>query len=196
MRKSSERHPLAVLRRIIELDQPAFAHEVGLSISTVSKIETMKLPLSLENAMLIASETGCSPVWLLMGNPMAPPLAGIPDPKAPGRKTGKGKFEPPPYTKEIFDHVRSSLKAGNPIKGADYMDISLFSDPLQLIIRALHRASKTNRSSLAYSKLSDLAKEFTKAVGITDPLTPDFAEYQDKLLSSIVELTEIDRPQH
>ena len=194
MRKSSERHPLAVLRGIIELDQPAFAHEVGLSISAISKIETLKLPLSMEKALHIAAETGCSPAWLLMGNPKAPPVAGIPDPKAPARKAGKGKFQPPPYTKEIYDYVRSCLKAGKPIEGADYMDISLFSDPLQLIIRALHKASKTSRSSLAFLKLNDIAKELAKEVGITDPLTKDFVDYQDRLLEEIRELTKIDMP--
>ena len=194
MRKSSERHPLAVLRGIIELDQPAFAHEVGLSISAISKIETPKLPLSMEKALQIAAETGCSPAWLMMGNPKAPPLAGIPDPKAPAKKAGKGVFEPPPYTKEIYDYVRASIKAGKPIKGADYMDISLFSDPMQLIIRALHKASRTSRSSLAFLKLNDMAQELAKEVGITDPLTRDFVDYQDRFLQEIVELTKIDMP--
>jgi transcriptional regulator with XRE-family HTH domain len=195
MRKSSERHPLAVLRRIIGLDQPNFSKLVGLSMSTVTKIETLKLPLSFDNALRIASITACSPAWLLMGDPKAPPLAGIQDPNASGKKQGKGKFELPPFTRDIYLHARACIEAGKPIKGGDHMDISLYSDPMQVIIRSLHNASKTNRSSLAYSKLNDLAKKFRKEVGATDPLTPDFVEYQNKLLEEIVELTKIDMPQ-
>jgi transcriptional regulator with XRE-family HTH domain len=76
MIRSTHRHPVAVLRILLGLDQQDFAKLIGCSVSTVQSIELGpgRMPLSPEMAMLITDKTGIDPDWLMAGDPSATPV--------------------------------------------------------------------------------------------------------------------------
>ena len=75
-----ERHPLAVLRRLLCKTQPEMAALLGCAVVTVQFIEANRLKLSEKLAQTISRKTAISPAWLLKGDPLAAPLdtAGAP----------------------------------------------------------------------------------------------------------------------
>ncbi|MEX0324051.1 MAG: helix-turn-helix domain-containing protein [Puniceicoccaceae bacterium] len=192
MRKSSERHPLAVLRRIIGLSQQEFAQYIGMGESTIAKIESLKLELSIENAMMIARNTGCSSTWLMTGDPKAPPMTSVKLPSESEGKPEKDDSEQSPFTLNVFQHVQTCIRIGAPVDHTEVPDFMVIADSLQMILRALHRADKRRDTSYALAKLFQLSKEFTKTLGITDPLTESYVSYQDNVLRTIGQLTEIE----
>ena len=72
MRRSPQRHPLAVLRLKLGLGQKEMAALLKCSRPTIQAIELGKLKLSERLATEIAIQTGASLDWLLAGNPAAP----------------------------------------------------------------------------------------------------------------------------
>jgi transcriptional regulator with XRE-family HTH domain len=193
MRKSSERHPLAVLRRIIKMSQPEFAKMVGLSESTIAKIESLRLSLSPENALLIQEQTGCSANWLSAGDPKAPPAAFVPTPEDRGEVKEYHKFDFHPFTLETFQWVRSRRQAGLPVEPDEDPKEFVVAECIQEILRACHKAKKDGKRSYAQVKLYQLASEFVSDLGSTDPWEDDFLEYQVRVLDSSLHLTSIDR---
>ena len=193
MRKSSERHPLAVLRRIIGLNHPQFAKLVGLAESTVAKIESLRLPLSTENALLIEAQTGCSAQWLSAGDPKAPPCAFVPVPDDKGEVKEYNKFDYHPFTLETFQWVRSRREAGLPVEPDEDPKEFVIAECIQEILRACHKAKKDGKRNYAQVKLYQLAHAFVSELGSTDPWEDDFLEYQIRVLDSSLHLTSIDR---
>jgi len=83
----TERHPLAVLRRVIGKTQPQMAEMLGCSAATIQSIEVGRLRMSERLAQKISLKTDISPGWLLQGDSVAPPVD----------TTGA------PYTQESFE---------------------------------------------------------------------------------------------
>jgi transcriptional regulator with XRE-family HTH domain len=193
MRKSSERHPLAVLRRIIGMNQPEFAEMVGLSESTIAKIESLRLPLSPENAILIASQTGCSSTWLAAGDPEAPPRATFSITEEGEEPEPNDRYSSYPFTLETFQYVRALRQKGGMIEGVEDPAYMVVADSIQELLRALHRATKAGKTEYAHIKLYNLVQSMTKDLGASDPWDDDFVDYLEQVLDSVVELTRIDQ---
>ena len=71
---SKNAHPIAVLRKILNLRQKEFASLIGVATVTVQKIEIKKRPLTLDLAKRIEEQTGAQMDWLMSGDPHALPL--------------------------------------------------------------------------------------------------------------------------
>jgi transcriptional regulator with XRE-family HTH domain len=93
MRRSPQRHPLAVLRLKLGLGQKEMAALLKCSRPTIQAVELGKLKLSEHLAHEIAIQTGVSLDWLLGGDPTGPPQS-----QWPGA-----------YTVEEFERVQADL---------------------------------------------------------------------------------------
>lgn len=71
-RVSTSKHPVAVLRRELDLHQKEFADIVGCSLPTVQSIELGRLELSTKLAARISERTGVSMEWLMGGKAKEP----------------------------------------------------------------------------------------------------------------------------
>jgi len=190
MRKSSERHPLAILRRIIGLSQPEFAELTGISESTVAKIESLRLPLSEENALLIESETGCSAQWLKTGDVTQPPVTSFSVNKV---KDGeKDWFTDKPFTLEVFQWHRASKQAGLSVEEAGDDRNLVLASAIQDLIRACHSADKNGKRNYAELKLYNMVQAMSRELGATDPWNEEFSEYLGKVLDSVVFINQYD----
>lgn len=76
MRPSPLRHPLAVLRKMIGLNQSELAALCSCSPRTIQAVELLKLPLSGKLASKISAATGVSVESLLDADPAAPLRTG------------------------------------------------------------------------------------------------------------------------
>jgi DNA-binding XRE family transcriptional regulator len=74
MRVSPLRHPLAVLRNILGLNQKEMGDIASCSSHTIQAVELKNLELSEDLALRINAATGISVGWLLAGDPSAPPM--------------------------------------------------------------------------------------------------------------------------
>jgi transcriptional regulator with XRE-family HTH domain len=191
MRQSYLRHPLAILRQIIQLSQPEFARLVGLSESTVSKIESLRLELSEEIALLIESETGCSARWLLNADPTRPPLASVIVTES-GTVNRAEPDDDTPFTLEVFQWVRSRKRAGLPLEADDPSKHFIIADAVQELLRACHHAEKKGKRDYAQAKLYGMVQSFSKDLGVSDPWDDDFIEYMVTVLDSVVHITQLD----
>jgi len=130
------RHPLAVLRYIIGLNQQELADLCGCSRPIIESVELLRRPFTKKLAMKIADATGVSIEWLLDGNAEAPPEAGpyparryfqrgsvIPRGDRSLDEYGKAIFsvntlssdarhpERTAYTRSLFEHHRALLES-------------------------------------------------------------------------------------
>lgn len=71
-RQSKSNHPLALLRRKLDLLQKEFADLAGCSLATIQSIELRRLELSRNLAARISERTGVSMDWLLNPKAKAP----------------------------------------------------------------------------------------------------------------------------
>jgi len=151
MRHSSLRHPVAVVRKIIGLSQPEFSRLAGIAESTLAKIESLRLPLSKQNAIRIADETGVSMRWLLKGNPQDPP------PADEFRFTTGGKS--PQFDQSVFERRRAQIEAGT----SSNIQIVPYNSDIELKAMSV-TAGRRDRQYMFNHKLraavDDLAKEF------------------------------------
>jgi transcriptional regulator with XRE-family HTH domain len=98
MKPSPMRHPLAVLRQILQMSQTQLGELCGNSGRTIQAVELGKLALSEGLALRIAQATGVSVEWLLSGDPKAPAKADCPS----------GSLSPnAEYTYEVFEAHRA-----------------------------------------------------------------------------------------
>ncbi len=67
MRVSSQRTAVALVRAITKLSTPHFAGMLGVSVSTIEKLESGNLRLSEKLAAKISFETGVDEDWLWIG---------------------------------------------------------------------------------------------------------------------------------
>jgi transcriptional regulator with XRE-family HTH domain len=88
------KHVLAVLRRILELNQQEMADLLGCSMPTIQAVEYGKLPLSQKLAAEIQQRTGVDLAWLLSNDISKPPVNHLGE----------------PYTKELFETRQAFLK--------------------------------------------------------------------------------------
>lgn len=190
MRKSSERHPLAILRRIIGLSQPEFAELSGMSESTVAKIESLRLPLSEENALLIESETGCSAQWLKAGDVAQTPVTSYSINKAKG--TSDDWFTDKPFTLEVYQWLRSRKQAGIPIEETSDDRNLVVASAIHDLIRACHSAEQNGKKNYAELKLYNMVQAMSRELGITDPWDDELTDYLGKVLDSVVFINQYD----
>ena len=104
MRRSLLRHPLAVLRQIIDVNSAKLAQLCGCSMSTIQSVEMGRMPLSEKLAARIAGETGVSVEWLLDGNPEVPPKTMIFEELSP-----QSFWKNDEYSKKSFEWYRALL---------------------------------------------------------------------------------------
>lgn len=154
MRRSSLRHPVAVLRQVIGLNQPDFASVVGIAESTLAKIETTRLPLSPENAIRISTETGVSFRWLIEGD------------SANAIVDEEGNS----FTESTFVAARAARGRGeytieNNLR-ASAAELSLDLHGLLLVMHSAHR--KANMPLIAW-RLHQFVRNLAKEFGESDP---------------------------
>lgn len=152
MRQSSFRHPVAVLRKIISMSQPDFSRLAGIAESTLAKIESLRLPLSKENAIKVSTQTGVSMRWLMAGDPLATPIADE-------LRFLTNNKKPVPFTRELFEQCRAKIELG------DSPEIDVVAQLPLLELRAMAASTTTVSQQRMFSykvkKLfEDLAKEF------------------------------------
>jgi transcriptional regulator with XRE-family HTH domain len=99
---SKKKTPLAVLRLELGLTVEEFAQLLKKSVSAITSLETGRLRLSDETAVLISKETGVALGWLLAGSPKEKPYTIDP-----------GDDSRQPYTKELFEKVQAHKATGN-----------------------------------------------------------------------------------
>jgi transcriptional regulator with XRE-family HTH domain len=92
MRKSAQKHALAVLRLQLGLGQKELAELVECSRPTIQSIELGRLPLSDKLADRISRETGVSIAWLKKNDLRKPPL----------------DYQDEPYGKEVFERIQAN----------------------------------------------------------------------------------------
>jgi DNA-binding XRE family transcriptional regulator len=95
MRRSPQRHTLAILRTLIGLTQKEMAHLINRKRPTIQAIELGKLELSLNLAQQINIQTGVSTEWLLTNDITRPPIAQ----------------DGAPFTKPTFESIQANLRA-------------------------------------------------------------------------------------
>jgi transcriptional regulator with XRE-family HTH domain len=152
MRRSSLRHPIAVLRTIIKISQPDFSRLAGIAESTLAKIESLRLPLSKENAIKISAQTGVSMGWLMEGDPLAPPRADE------FRFPAEGK-EPVEFTRNLFEQCRAQIEFGDSPKIAVRAQLPL----IELTAMAASARTLAQQRMFSYKvkkAFEGLAKEF------------------------------------
>jgi transcriptional regulator with XRE-family HTH domain len=113
MKPSPLRHPLAILRTMIGLNQTEMADLCGCSSQSIQSVELLRMRLSGKLATKISKATGISLEWLMDGNCEAPPT--------------KAAFFPTPvffdswtddqlgdltYSIDSFAKYRSTIEAG------------------------------------------------------------------------------------
>jgi transcriptional regulator with XRE-family HTH domain len=104
--KSREKTTVAVLRQKLGLSVEEFGQLIGKSISTVTKLETGLLKLSVETAIKISNETGVEVKWLMAKDPTEDPYTTA------GRSNRKE-----PYDKELFEKIQAHKKPGRKFGG-------------------------------------------------------------------------------
>lgn len=160
MRPSPFRHPLAVLRGILQLGQREMGVLAGCSRATIQAVELLSLKLSEELAVRISQATGASEAWLLQGDPNLPAI----------------DVHGEPYTRETFENLR----AGQPTvaRGPEF--------PLRFLAasEALHFALKHAKKS---GKLRWVDYKITDAILHTGKVymedLPDFLGDSEALVS-------------
>lgn len=72
--RSKKKHPVAVLRTLLNLGQKELAGLVGCSVPTIQSIELRRLKLSEDLALRIADQTDVDFAWLMKGDYKIAPL--------------------------------------------------------------------------------------------------------------------------
>jgi transcriptional regulator with XRE-family HTH domain len=96
---SKNAHPVAALRKILDLRQKEFAALIGVATVTVQKIEIGKRKLTSDLAKRIEEQTGVQGKWLLAGDHMTVPsnCGGVPYRKLDYEKAQAGIRSPIPH---------------------------------------------------------------------------------------------------
>ena len=143
----TERHPLAVLRRVIGKTQPAMAKMLGCSAATIQSIEVGRLKMSESLAQKISRKTDISPAWLLQGDSVAPPVD----------TTGA------PYTQESFELNQPILHPLPVIGVSDWL-----SGIWRQVLGILASAHKRGELPLCEYKLKESLRALEKRFGYRD----------------------------
>ena len=155
--------------------------------------ETFKLPLSVESAVTIEAETGCSAQWLKKGDPSEPPRSAILLPGTNKRIKNAADVEDPVYTKEVFDWVRSQKAKGEPVEPErpdtpDYWAALAIQD----ILLTCHYAKKTGKGNAAQVKLANLVARFCGKIGKSNPTEDEVNDYILDTLDAVHLFTNVD----
>ena len=102
MRVSERKTTAAELRHIIGITTDKWAKLLDRSEPTIHSLESGRLKLSADLALIMNYESGISIKWLLDGNPKAPPVAEF------GEKYSREFFEKVQARKKYFAHVEEN----------------------------------------------------------------------------------------
>ena len=169
MRRSSlPRHPLAVLRQILNIGQHELAEICGCSPRTIGAIELRALELSGSLAQRIQRETGADLEWLLSGDPNWEPkfseslLYASSSDEIPSMLS-RGI----PYTREAFDKLRAKLQAETHKRQIEGMpphpERTLAVSRIPAILKS---AEEKGCGDLAHYRLRQFVSEFEKEFGL------------------------------
>jgi transcriptional regulator with XRE-family HTH domain len=151
---SRKKTPVAVLRLELGLTVDEFAALIGKSISAVTSLETGRLALSPDTALVIATETGVALDWLLDGNPKEKPY--VIEPRNGPRER---------YTRELFEKIQAAKSKG-PQELPNDLKFTLAINTICPWISVLYKASKDGQLDLAVylmgKAIDELAERFGK----------------------------------
>lgn len=176
MRNSPLRHPVAVLRQALGLNQKQFADLIVRSRPTVQAVELCKLPLSEKLAEDISNATGIDPGWLLAG-----------DPEKPIRHMNGHPYNPGDF--EIWraeQNLRSSGVAEVKPENPDSLlarDQKIYGEIFAAILRSALRAGMT-KHAIAKHRIEDFAKDMAREFGVATPL-PDHSKLIESVIASV-----------
>src|SRR6266851_1295882 len=156
MRPSALRHPLAVLRQIINLTQKEMSDLAGCSCATVQAVELEKLKLSEKLAQRISYQTGVDPGWLLANDVAREPTRG----------------DGTPFTKESFEMARASLTR-SAIRLGELEAIRLqIITAVERLTANCSNAYKADRVWLWTYKLEEILEAMEKEFGTDKSIRP------------------------
>ena len=147
MRPSALRHPVAVLRTLLGMNQPDFAKLVGSSPATIQSVELgpQRKGLSEEVALKIARATGASPDWLMTGDPSLPPV----------------DINGQPYTKDTLRDYKTYLETW-PQGSVDASIEFRFAEIVGKIWHAVTNAERTHDGGLVLFQISNALRPILK----------------------------------
>jgi len=149
MRKSAQRHALAVLRLKLGLGQKELADLVECSRPTIQSIELGRLPLSDKLADRVSRETGVDLAWLKNNNVKKPPL----------------DYEGYRYTRDVFERVQadSAMKDEHMSDAIARLALVMHTARLAGLLLAAYKSGEFSLCSYRLSKaLDDLEERFGK----------------------------------
>ncbi len=153
MKRSPERHPLAVLRLKLGLLQKELANLVGCSPSTIQSIElnSGRLKLSEKLAERISSETGVNLSWLMNDE--------VKEPIIDRREQ--------PYTNEIFE-IFQAEKRRPKTSLIDYSQAEYALEPaMRGIAACLVAGFKQEKLSITIYRLDKAVNELMRSLNVT-----------------------------
>jgi DNA-binding XRE family transcriptional regulator len=153
MRRSPQRHTLAVLRILVGLTQKEMAAMLNYSKPTIQAIELGKLQMSEKLAGLTALKTGINLAWLLDNKTSKPPI------------DHHGK----PYTIDTFENAQASINVikTDGIIGHDAASLCARVN-LERLLALILRAYKNDDVALCAYKLAKTFDKLEAEYGVTD----------------------------
>jgi transcriptional regulator with XRE-family HTH domain len=161
MRLSPLRHPLAILRTIIQIGQKDLAELCGCSARAIQSVELGTLRLSPGLAAKIERATGADVGWLLDGDPQARPLLS--------RGTFGSLSSPAgvPYSKVQYDIWRSQLaelERGKPGASESLVPFTEVAGIHAILLSAIAKGQE----SLARYRITQFEKAFKEEFGMDE----------------------------
>lgn len=160
------RHPLAVLRHILRMNQAQLGELCGHSGRTIQAVELGKLALSEGLAHRIAQATGISVEWLLNGDPTVPPKADCPaGMRSPERAYHYEVYEAHRAAAEVETHAAAGEDRQNTIEQVadshSYHDEMVKRDRelLALCAALLERTRSTNAAAVIRWRIRNFLDE-------------------------------------
>jgi len=169
MRRSPKRHPLAILRAIIQLRQKEIAEIIDCPLSTYQKLELGKSPLTEEETgklfQRISFQTRVSFSYLMNGDPKGPVVD----------QAGN------PYTKEVFSAVRADLKKARTSAVGRFDIDSTIAGLICRLLGIVFRAHRGKEFAACTYKISEALNEVARRF----PLDAKFEEEAKPIVFSL-----------
>ena len=169
MRKSPQRHPMAVLRLILGLGQKEMATLLKCSKPTIQAIELGKLKISARLAHETVMQTGISLEWLLNSNAQEPPV-----------NTWTGQ-----YTADTFKQVQAELIRPRTDETDSDFIFDFYLECVSRLGGAMLSSIEANKYSPFRYKLRQLLKEIEDKFGTWPTLDEDLRTAIDVAMSEI-----------
>jgi DNA-binding XRE family transcriptional regulator len=169
MRKSPQRHTLAVLRTIIGITQKEMAEILECSTPTVQAIELGKLKMSMKLAGNLFNQTSVNLDWLMADDVSKPPT----------------DYQDEPYTLETFEATQAMLFAppqdSSDVRRSLFYVRACFRNCVDQLAVLFTRAYRDELVQLCDYKISDALDQHIEEIVGTNKLTPEEKERTIKL---------------